>query len=92
MSSNRSGQSAEFDWGGTGWIIEPMTGNLLESTTPERKFVTHSIDLKKTAQAKKEYPLNVNDFMAEMTKSTEVTVNAILPGPTKSRGIERFHK
>lgn len=62
LSSNRSGFSDDFEWGGTGWIIEPMTGNLLESTTPERKFVTHSINLKKSAQAKKEYPINVNDF------------------------------
>ncbi|WBV58024.1 carbon-nitrogen hydrolase family protein [Chryseobacterium daecheongense] len=68
LSSNRSGQSAEFDWGGTGWIIEPMTGNLLESTTPERKFVTHSIDLKKTAQAKKEYPLYVRDIKRYLEK------------------------
>ncbi len=61
LSSNRSGYSDHFEWGGTGWIIEPMTGNILESTNQQRKFVTHFIDLNKTAEAKKEYPLNVNN-------------------------------
>lgn len=60
LSSNRSGWGEDFDWGGAGWIIEPVTGNLLESTTPERKFATHCIDVKRSVQAKKEYPLYVN--------------------------------
>ncbi|WP_433900587.1 SDR family NAD(P)-dependent oxidoreductase [Sphingobacterium puteale] len=38
----------------------------------------------KTAQ------ISISRGMAEMTKGTGVTVNAILPGPTKSRGIEGF--
>lgn len=40
----------------------------------------------KTAQ------LSIARGMAELTKGTDVTVNAILPGPTKSRGIEGFIK
>ncbi|MFP7654248.1 carbon-nitrogen hydrolase family protein [Chryseobacterium proteolyticum] len=62
LSSNRSGKNDEFEWGGTGWIIEPVTGNVLEYTAPDRKFVTYSIDLKRSVEAKKEYPLNVNGF------------------------------
>jgi len=38
----------------------------------------------KTAQ------LAVSRGMAELTKGTNVTVNSILPGPTKSRGVEDF--
>ncbi|HSC52037.1 MAG TPA: SDR family oxidoreductase [Phnomibacter sp.] len=38
----------------------------------------------KTAQ------LSVSRGMAELTKGTGVTVNSILPGPTKSRGIHDF--
>ncbi|WP_207534179.1 SDR family NAD(P)-dependent oxidoreductase [Desertivirga arenae] len=38
----------------------------------------------KTAQ------IAVSRGMAELTKGTGVTVNSILPGPTKSRGIESF--
>lgn len=59
LSSNRSGFSGDFEWGGTGWIIEPVTGDLLESTSQERKFVTHFINLKISAEAKRKYPLNV---------------------------------
>jgi NAD(P)-dependent dehydrogenase (short-subunit alcohol dehydrogenase family) len=38
----------------------------------------------KTAQ------LSISRGMAELTKGTDVTVNAILPGPTRSRGIGGF--
>lgn len=40
----------------------------------------------KTAQ------ISIARGMAELTKGTDVTVNSILPGPTKSRGIEGFIK
>ncbi|GAA0525811.1 SDR family NAD(P)-dependent oxidoreductase [Chitinophaga japonensis] len=40
----------------------------------------------KTAQ------LSVSRGLAELTKGTGVTVNAILPGPTKSEGVEEFIK
>lgn len=38
----------------------------------------------KTAQ------LAVSRGLAELTKGTNVTVNAVLPGPTKSEGVEGF--
>jgi NAD(P)-dependent dehydrogenase (short-subunit alcohol dehydrogenase family) len=38
----------------------------------------------KTAQ------LSISRGMAELTKGTHVTVNAILPGPTRSEGVEGF--
>lgn len=38
----------------------------------------------KTAQ------LAISRGLAELTKGTQVTVNAILPGPTRSRGVEDF--
>jgi len=40
----------------------------------------------KTAQ------LSVSRGLAELTKGTGVTVNAILPGPTRSEGVEEFIK
>lgn len=40
----------------------------------------------KTAQ------LSVSRGMAELTRSTGVTVNTILPGPTRSEGVEEFIK
>jgi NAD(P)-dependent dehydrogenase (short-subunit alcohol dehydrogenase family) len=40
----------------------------------------------KTAQ------LSVSRGLAELTKGTHVTVNAVLPGPTKSEGVEEFIK
>ena len=40
----------------------------------------------KTAQ------LAVSRGLAELTKGTNVTVNAVLPGPTKSEGVEGFVK
>jgi N-carbamoylputrescine amidase len=60
LSSNRSGIGVnDFQWGGIGWIAEPMTGKLLEISSTERKFVTQEIDLNKTQEAKKDYPLYV---------------------------------
>lgn len=34
--------------------------------------------------------LAISRGMAELTKGTNVTVNSVLPGPTKSRGVEEF--
>lgn len=60
LSSNRSGcGESDFEWGGTGWIVEPITGKIIDKTSPQKKFSTQIIDLKKSASAKKEYPLNV---------------------------------
>ena len=63
LSSNRSGQSDHnFQWGGSGWIAEPMNGNLLGITTPQEKFITMEIDITKSRNAKKEYPLYVKGY------------------------------
>jgi NAD(P)-dependent dehydrogenase (short-subunit alcohol dehydrogenase family) len=40
----------------------------------------------KTAQ------LSISRGLAELTKGTGVTVNSVLPGPTKSEGVEEFVK
>jgi N-carbamoylputrescine amidase len=62
LSSNRSGYGENnFEWGGTGWIAEPITGKIIDTTSTEKKFSTQIIDLKKSALAKNEYPLNVNN-------------------------------
>lgn len=64
LSSNRYGYGENnFEWGGAGWITEPVTGKLIDTTSAEKKFSTCTIDLGKSACAKKEYPLNViSDF------------------------------
>lgn len=62
LSSNKSGTAENgMVWGGNGWIAEPMTGELLNTTNNKRKFVTAEIDLKKPSDAKKDYPLYVSD-------------------------------
>jgi predicted amidohydrolase len=63
LSSNKSGRvEDEFQWGGSGWIAEPMNGNLLGITTPYEKFVTTQIDITKSRSAKNEYPLYVKGY------------------------------
>lgn len=63
LSSNRSGQSDhKFQWGGAGWIAEPMNGKLLGITTPHEKFITMEIDIAKSREAKNEYPLYVKGY------------------------------
>lgn len=60
LSSNRSGTGDNhFQWGGKGWIAQPMDGNLLGITTPGEKFITKEIDINKSRDAKSEYPLYV---------------------------------
>lgn len=62
MSSNKSGPGNHgFQWGGNGWITEPMSGTLLGITTPMEKFVTMEIDINKSRAAKNEYPLYVKE-------------------------------
>jgi 3-oxoacyl-[acyl-carrier protein] reductase len=34
--------------------------------------------------------LSLSRCMAELTKGTDVTVNAVLPGPTRTEGVEKF--
>jgi len=63
LSSNRSGQGEhDFQWGGSGWIAEPMSGNLLGITTSHEKFITAEIDITKSRSAKNEYPLYVKGY------------------------------
>lgn len=62
LSSNRSGIGADnFNWGGTGWICQPMDGTLLGVTSNDSPFLTIDIDLAKSKQAKKEYPIYVKE-------------------------------
>lgn len=63
LSSNRSGLGkGGFQWGGTGWIAQPMDGELLGKTTNRHPFLTLEIDLVKTKAAKLGYPINVKGF------------------------------
>lgn len=63
LSSNRSGQGdQDFQWGGNGWIAEPMNGNLLGITTPQEKISTMEIDITKSRNAKNKYPLYVKGY------------------------------
>ena len=60
LSSNRSGIGEDnFNWGGTGWVCQPIDGSLLGVTTSHAPFLTIDVDLLKTKEAKKGYPLNV---------------------------------
>jgi len=60
LSSNKSGFSDyNFEWGGHGWIAEPGTGDLIATTNRNKKFISADIDLVKSKQAKKRYPLYV---------------------------------
>jgi len=62
LSSNRSGKGdADFQWGGNGWIAEPMTGNLTGTTNAAGKFFTAEIDLQQSKAAKADYPLYVKE-------------------------------
>ena len=62
LSSNRSGTGEDgFEWGGTGWISQPMDGTLLGVTSDESPFITVEIDLARSRQAKSDYPVYVND-------------------------------
>ena len=63
LSSNKTGLSdRDFQWGGHGWIAEPVNGNLLGSTNTHEKFVTVEIDITKSRDAKREYPLYVKGY------------------------------
>lgn len=63
LSSNRSGRGKNgFQWGGTGWIAQPMDGALLGKTNNRHPFFTIEIDLAKTKAAKLDYPINVEGF------------------------------
>ena len=40
--------------------------------------------------ATKTMQLGISRALAELTKNTEVTVNAVLPGPTRTESVEKF--
>jgi len=62
LSSNRSGSGDNnFQWGGSGWIAKPGTGNLVGVTSAGEKFLTREIDISKARAAKLDYPLYVKD-------------------------------
>jgi N-carbamoylputrescine amidase len=62
LSSNKSGiGDYHFQWGGNGWIAEPMNGNLQGITSTDEKFITKEIDINKSRNAKNEYPLYVKE-------------------------------
>jgi len=62
LSSNRSGIGEDnFNWGGTGWICQPMDGALLGVTSNESPFLTIDIDSAKSKQAKNDYPIYVKE-------------------------------
>lgn len=58
ISSNRSGEGSGVEWGGSGWIIDP-DGEVLETTSDQRPFVTLDLDLSGADLAKQSYPRNV---------------------------------
>jgi N-carbamoylputrescine amidase len=62
LSSNKSGAGTNgFQWGGNGFIAQPMDGELLGVTTADGKFVTREIDLGRSKGAKVDYPLYVKE-------------------------------
>ena len=57
LSSNFSSRAGDgFEWGGTGWIIEPKEGAVLGATSSKQPFLTLDIDLAKAKAAKQTYP------------------------------------
>jgi 3-oxoacyl-[acyl-carrier protein] reductase len=40
--------------------------------------------------ATKTMQLGISRSLAELTKGTRVTVNSVLPGPTRTKGVEKF--
>ena len=62
LSSNRSGIGENnFNWGGTGWICQPMNGELLGLTSNDSPFLTIEIDLEKSREARNNYPIYVKE-------------------------------
>ena len=62
LSSNRSGIGEDnFNWGGVGWICQPMDGALLGVTSNDSPFLTVDVNLTKSKQAKNNYPIYVKE-------------------------------
>ena len=60
LSSNRYGEGRGFQWGGTGWIVNP-DGEVLATTSEDEPFVTKEIDLTQAEKAKSTYPRYVKE-------------------------------
>ena len=57
ISSNRCGIDKNgMAWAGNAWIIEPLEGKVLATTSEVQPFITLDIDLKIAEQAKSTYP------------------------------------
>lgn len=66
ISSNKSGLGDNnFQWGGGGWIAEPVNGKLAGITDSGEKFVTKDVDINKSRAAKNKYPLYVRDYFTK---------------------------
>ena len=62
LSSNFNGPNMEGpDFGGTAWIIEPHLGEIIDTTSKEKPFLTRDIDIKEADAAKQTYPRYVQD-------------------------------
>jgi len=68
-------------------MLKKNWGRILFVSSESAVFIPEEMihyGMTKTAQ------LSISRGLAEMTKGTHVTVNSILPGPTKSRGVGDF--
>lgn len=68
-------------------MLEKNWGRIIFISSESAVFIPEEMiqyGMTKTAQ------LAVSRGLAELTKGTGVTVNAVLPGPTRSGGVERF--
>jgi NAD(P)-dependent dehydrogenase (short-subunit alcohol dehydrogenase family) len=68
-------------------MLEKNWGRIIFISSESAVFIPDEMihyGMTKTAQ------LAVSRGLAELTKGTNVTVNSILPGPTRSRGVEGF--
>jgi len=62
LSSNFSGNAGKLgEWGGTGWIIEPESGEILGTSSHEEPFLTVDVDPAAADAAKSTYPRYVLD-------------------------------
>lgn len=57
LSSNRTGERGEAEFGGKGWVVDP-DGEVLGLTSSAEPFLTVEVDLARAEEAKKTYPRN----------------------------------
>ncbi|CAG0978838.1 tropinone reductase I [Methylophilaceae bacterium] len=68
---------------------------MLESGTGRIVFISSESGISPAPEmahysATKTMQLGISRSLAELTRNTEVTVNAVLPGPTRTEGVEKF--